>query len=108
MHRVLLVTFAITALCAFGPRAVAAETVAAQAKAVAIASTARTVMEVRGEHANLRSAPSTKARLIARLNRGTKVEVLARVSAGSWIKVKVGSREGYVKATLLKPLMVSS
>jgi uncharacterized protein YgiM (DUF1202 family) len=109
MQRAPLSGVAIAALLALGlPAAGAVETAAPNAGVMMIADAPRTVMQVEGEYANLRSAPSTKAKLIARLNHGTKVEVLAHVSHGSWLKVKAGRQQGYIKATLLKPVTVPS
>ena len=44
--------------------------------------------------ANLRASGSNRARVVARLRRGTQVEVLE--SGGQWTKVRAGQNEGYV------------
>ena len=49
---------------------------------------------------NLRSGPSTSSSVLARLAKGTKVTHLAAASKG-WIKVKAGSRTGYVSTSYL-------
>lgn len=49
---------------------------------------------------NFRTAPSTNSRVMATLFRGTKVEVIERVSS-SWVKIKVSGYTGYVSSNFL-------
>ena len=53
-------------------------------------------------YANLREKPSTSAKLVDKLPEGTKVIVIEKVSGGTWVHVKVGNKEGYIKTKLLK------
>lgn len=53
-------------------------------------------------YANLRQKPTTHSKLLYKLPQGTRVAVIAKASGGSWLHVKVGDMEGYIKATLLK------
>lgn len=49
---------------------------------------------------NLRATPSTSAKVVAKLPRGTAVKHAGTASKG-WLKVTVGSRTGYVSTTYL-------
>jgi len=49
---------------------------------------------------NLRAKASTSSAVLARLAKGTKVTHLAGASKG-WVKVKAGSRTGYVSTAYL-------
>lgn len=51
---------------------------------------------------NLRKSPSTKAKIITTLKKGTKVTVTS--SSGSWRKVTVGKRTGWVSGKFLASL----
>ena len=53
-------------------------------------------------YANLRQGPSTSNKLLERLPEGTKVTAIEKVSGGTWIHVKVGDKDGYIQAKLLK------
>ena len=53
-------------------------------------------------YANLRQKPSTSSKLLARLLQGTKVVFIEKVSGGTWVHVKAGAKDGYIKADLLK------
>lgn len=53
-------------------------------------------------YANLRQGPSTQTKLLDRLPEGTKVMAIEKVANGSWIHVKVGNKDGYIQAKLLK------
>jgi uncharacterized protein YgiM (DUF1202 family) len=53
-------------------------------------------------YANLRQGPSTQTKLLDRLPEGTKVIAIEKVAGGAWIHVKVGDKEGYIQAKLLK------
>jgi Bacterial SH3 domain. len=53
-------------------------------------------------YANLRDKPSTSAKVLKKLTKGTKVAVLEKVAGGSWLHVKVGTLDGYVQAKLVK------
>ena len=52
------------------------------------------------EYANLRSAPSQDARVIARIANGSRLRVLD--SDGEWVHVAFGPLEGYVHADMLE------
>ena len=64
-----------------------------------VADTEMTVENSYG-YANLRAKPSTSAKVLEKLNKGTKVTVVEKV--GDWFHVKVGTTEGYVMTKLLK------
>jgi uncharacterized protein YgiM (DUF1202 family) len=64
-----------------------------------VADTEMTVENSYG-YANLRAKPSTSAKVLEKLNKGTKVTVVEKV--GDWSHVKVGTTEGYVMSKLLK------
>jgi uncharacterized protein YgiM (DUF1202 family) len=53
-------------------------------------------------YAHLREKPSTSSKILAKLNKGTKVEVIEKVEGGKWAHVKVNNLEGYVATNLLK------
>jgi uncharacterized protein YgiM (DUF1202 family) len=53
-------------------------------------------------YANLRAKPSTSAKVLQKLTKGTKVTVVEKVSGGTWYQVKVGTTDGYVLSKLLK------
>ena len=59
-------------------------------------------MEVSGSYANLRAKPTTQAKLLAKLNHGTKVDILGKVEHDRWYHVKANGQEGYIRADLLK------
>jgi len=50
--------------------------------------------------ANLREAGNNRARVAARLRRGTEVEVVER--GGTWTRVRAGQNEGYVYTRSLR------
>ena len=70
----------------------------------AIATAADLEMTVSNQYgyANLRQGPGTTNKLLERLPEGTKVMAIEKVSGGAWIHVKVGDKEGYIQAKLLK------
>ena len=59
-------------------------------------------MEVAHSYANLREKPTTHSKLLAKLDKGTKLDVLGKVSGGKWTHVKVNGMEGYISTNLLK------
>lgn len=59
-------------------------------------------MEVAHSYANLREKASTHSKLLAKLDKGTKLDVLGKVSGGKWTHVKVNGMEGYISTNLLK------
>jgi uncharacterized protein YgiM (DUF1202 family) len=59
-------------------------------------------MEVAGPYANLRAKPTTQAKLLAKLNHATKVDILGKVEHDRWYHVKANGIEGYIRADLLK------
>jgi uncharacterized protein YgiM (DUF1202 family) len=66
-----------------------------------VADTEMTVSNPYG-YANLRAKPSTSAKVLQKLNKGTKVTVVETVDNGTWSHVKVGTADGYVLSKLLK------
>ena len=66
-----------------------------------VADTEMTVSNPYG-YANLRDKPSTSAKVLKKLTKGTKVAVLEKVAGGTWLHVKVGTLGGYVQAKLVK------
>jgi uncharacterized protein YgiM (DUF1202 family) len=66
-----------------------------------VADTEMTVQNSYG-YANLRQKPSTSSKLLQKLQQGTKVTVIEKVSGGAWSHVKVGDKEGYIQSKLLK------
>ncbi len=69
--------------------------------ALSVAEQEMTVSNKYG-YANLRQKPSTSGKLLDKLPQGTKVLVIEKVSGGTWVHVKVGGKEGYIQAKLLK------
>ncbi|MET1026484.1 MAG: SH3 domain-containing protein [Dongiaceae bacterium] len=63
---------------------------------------ADTQMVVTHAYANLRDKPSTSGKLLGKLDKGTKVDVLGKAAGGKWLHVKADTKEGYVAANLLK------
>lgn len=63
---------------------------------------ANTQMVVAHSYANLREQPTTHSKLLAKLNKGTKLDVIEKVSGGKWTHVKVNGMEGYISTNLLK------
>ena len=61
---------------------------------------AATVAYVNTSSLNLRAKPSTSSAVVARLAKGTKVTQVAAPSKG-WVKVKAGTRTGYVATSYL-------
>jgi hypothetical protein len=59
-------------------------------------------MEVSGPYANLRAKPTTQAKLLAKLDHATKVDILGKVEHDRWYHVKANGIEGYIRADLLK------
>jgi len=59
-------------------------------------------MVVAHSYANLREQPTTHSKLLAKLNKGTKLDVIEKVSGGKWTHVKVNNMEGYISTNLLK------
>ena len=59
-------------------------------------------MEVAHSYANLREKATTHSTLLAKLDKGTKLDVLGKVSGGKWTHVKVNGMEGYISTNLLK------
>jgi uncharacterized protein YgiM (DUF1202 family) len=74
-------------------------TAPATTSVLTVADTEMTVENSYG-YANLRAKPSTSAKVLEKLNKGTKVTVVEKV--GDWSHVKVGTTEGYVMTKLLK------
>jgi len=71
-------------------------------EAPALLAAADAQMEVAGAYANLRAKPTTQAKLLAKLNHGTKVDILGKVEHDHWYHVKVNGMDGYIRADLLK------
>ena|SRR5260221_7021817 len=70
--------------------------------APALLTAADAQMEVAGAYANLRAKPTTQAKLLAKLNHATKVDILGKVEHDHWYHVKANGIEGYIRADLLK------
>ena len=68
---------------------------------LSVADTEVTVSNAYG-YANLRDKPSTSAKVLKKLTKGSKVAVLEKVAGGTWLHVKVGTLDGYVLAKLVK------
>ena len=68
----------------------------------ALVAVADAPMEVSGPYANLRAKPTTQAKLLAKLNHGTKVDIVGKVEHDRWYHVKVNGMDGYIRADLLK------
>jgi uncharacterized protein YraI len=94
--------FVTTQAASAAPSAVAA---AAAAPSRVVPAAAKKVMVTTAD-LNLRTSPSTSAKIITVLKKGTKVTVTA--SSGSWRKVAVGSRTGWVSAKFLKAVVVKA
>ena len=71
------------------------------AVAQSIALKAGDQVAVSAKTANLRAGPSAKAKKIAALNKGTKLQV-TEAAKGGWVKVKGPQGDGYVSAKLVK------
>jgi|SRR5262245_4629616 len=56
-------------------------------------------MTVSSTYANLREKPTTSSKLLGKLDKGTKVEVIKK--GPKWTQVKVNNMEGYVATKLL-------
>jgi hypothetical protein len=69
-----------------------------------LSAAADTQMEVAGAYANLRAKPTTQAKLLAKLDHATKVDILGKVEHDRWYHVKANGIEGYIRADLLKYL----
>ena len=69
---------------------------------IGVSAIAETQMEVSGPYANLRAKPTTQAKLLAKLDHATKVEILGKVEHDRWYHVKANGIEGYIRADLLK------
>ena len=67
-----------------------------------LSAVAETQMEVSGPYANLRAKPTTQAKLLAKLEHATKVDILGKVEHDRWYHVKANGIEGYIRADLLK------
>lgn len=87
-----------------GAQAASAASPAVAADVVAPAPTAAKKVMVTTADLNLRKSPSTSGKIITTLAKGTKVTVTA--SSGSWRKVSVGKRVGWVSAKFLKAVVV--
>jgi uncharacterized protein YgiM (DUF1202 family) len=83
----------LLAACADQSAQAPAPAPAARPVAAAPAPTMQTAT-VSATTANLRAAGNNRARVIARLRRGTQVEVVE--SGGQWTKVRAGQNEGYI------------
>jgi len=62
--------------------------------------------EVTASNLNVRASASSSASIISSLRRGTAVELLGK--SGSWYKIKVGSRDGYIHSDYVKVSTSSS
>ena len=69
-------------------------------------NTAATVVSGNGKPVRLRSGPSVNYPIIASYAVGTKLTILS--TGGTWSKVRVGSRTGYMMNEFIKPSTVGS
>lgn len=58
-----------------------------------------------GSPLNVREKPSTGSSVVTRLKKGTKVDVLE--NHGTWMKIRSGSKTGYVMAKYLKVTLIN-
>jgi uncharacterized protein YraI len=84
-----------------GAQAATAAPISAAAVSAPAPNAAQKVMVTTAD-LNLRTSPSTSARIITTLKKGTKVTVTG--SSGSWRKVVVGNRTGWVSGKYLADL----
>ncbi len=105
MRKSLMIAAALSAIAAWSGNASAtlmkAPPVAVARPLLAAADVEMTVSN-KYHYANLRQGPSTQTKLLDRLTEGTKVIAIEKVAGGAWIHVKVGDKEGYIQAKLLK------
>ena len=94
MKKIVLALTAAMALAACSQDQAAAPATAAPAPVAAAPAPQTQMATVSATTANLRASGSNRARVVARLRRGTQVEVLE--SGGQWTKVRSGQNEGYV------------
>src|SRR2546428_5000457 len=60
------------------------------------------MMEVAVNNTHLRAKPDSKSNRLATLKMGTKKHVTGMVNSGQWAHAKLGEKEGYIRADLLK------
>jgi uncharacterized protein YgiM (DUF1202 family) len=105
MRKTLVIAAAFSAVAAFSGNASAglmeAPSIAVARPLLAAADVEMTVSNKYG-YANLRQGPGTSSKLLDKLPQGTKVTAIEKVAGGAWIHVKVGDKEGYIQAKLLK------
>lgn len=96
MKKIVLALTAAMALaaCAQDNTAPAPAATPAPAPVAAAPMPAAQTATVSATTANLRATGSNRGRVVARLRRGTEVEVLE--SGATWTKVRAGQNEGYV------------
>jgi uncharacterized protein YgiM (DUF1202 family) len=97
----LAIAFATSALLAGGASAASFAT-PTMPQTFSVQSVADQQMEVGKTYAHLRVKPTTHSTKLATLKQGTKVDVIEMVGNGKWAHVKVGGKEGYISASLLK------
>ena len=60
-------------------------------------------------NSNIRSAPSANSQIIGFLQKNSQIQVIAGARDGSWYQVQLeGGVSGYVHASLLEPIIISS
>lgn len=59
------------------------------------------MMAVRVASANLRAAPSLRARVVVTTHKGDKMKVLSR--SGKWVQVEADGRKGWINGKMLGP-----
>lgn len=64
---------------------------------------ARDVFYVSSSSANVRSGPSTSARIIGRLDYCQPVPVVRQMPGTSWYVVNLGGRRGFMSSTVISP-----
>lgn len=93
---------ALMALAVAAPaHAVTPTTPVALPSAELVVAKAGDTVTVSAKTANLRSGPSAKAKKVAGLSKGTKLQVV-EVTKSGWLKVKGPQGDGYVSGKLVK------
>lgn len=101
MKKIALALTAAMALAACAQdQAAAPAPTPAPAPVAAAPATRMAMATVSATTANLRATGSNRARVLARLRRGTEVEVLE--SGGAWTKVRAGQNEGFIYTRSLR------
>ena len=98
----LAVAAVATVLMAAGTQAASLQSPVPTTLPAVTVATADVMMVVSHSYAHLRKEANTKSDILATLKKGTKVDVIEKVTGGKWAHVKVDKLEGYVAISLLK------